>query len=233
MVMPIISFNDVCLTYRIRKQLFSKVKREIPVFKGITFDLHKGEKLGVIGRNGCGKSTLFKLLSSIFIPDSGTIKFASPLNVQLLSLGVGYDWNLTGRENAILGGILIGKSRKSILNVIDEIHSFSGLGKFFDYPVYTYSSGMMARLGFSVAMYCQPDVLLIDEVLGVGDASFSHKSHNAIKHRFNESQTIVLVSHSAETIIDLCSRAIWIENGLIQSEGNPAVVVDQYLSTIQ
>ena len=117
--MSVISLRDVFLTYRIRKQLFTKIKREIPVFKGLSFDLYEGEKLGVVGRNGCGKSTLFKLLSSIFKPDLGDVVFKKRLNVQLLSLGVGYDANLTGKENAILGGMLIGKSRKFMFNVIE------------------------------------------------------------------------------------------------------------------
>jgi len=230
--MPIISIDNICLTYRIRKQLFTKVKREVSVFKGLSFELHEGEKLGIIGKNGCGKSTLFKLLSTIFNPDSGKIVFSKKLNVQLLSLGVGYDGNLTGKENAILGGMLIGKTRKFMIDVIDEIKEFSGLEKFFDFPVYTYSTGMMARLGFSVAMYCNPDVLLIDEVLGVGDASFAQKSYNAIKNRFSEYQTIVLVSHASEIIEELCTRAIWIDNGVVAAEGNPKMVVEQYLASI-
>ena len=230
--MTVISLRDVFLTYRIRKQLFTKVKREVPVFKGLTFDLYQGEKLGVVGKNGCGKSTLFKLLSSIFSPDLGDIVFKKRLNVQLLSLGVGYDGNLTGKENAILGGMLIGKSRKFMFKVIDEIRQFSGLGKFFDFPIYTYSTGMIARLGFSVAMYCDPDVLLIDEVLGVGDASFGKKSYDAIKNRFSENQTIVLVSHSPEVIVELCTRAIWIDKGVVAAEGEPSKVIDKYLSNI-
>ena len=122
--MCIISLRDVFLTYRIRKQVFTKIKREIPVFNGLSLDLYEGEKLGVVGRNGCGKSTLFKLLSSIFTPDLGDVVFKRKLNVQLLSLGVGYDGNLTGKENAILGGMLIGKSRKFMLEVIEEIRHF-------------------------------------------------------------------------------------------------------------
>ena len=231
-MMSVFSLRDVFLSYRIRKQLFTKIKREIPVFKGLSFDLYEGEKLGVVGRNGCGKSTLFKLLSSIFKPDLGDVVFKKRLNVQLLSLGVGYDANLTGKENAILGGMLIGKSRKFMFNVIEEIRHFSGLGKFFDFPIYTYSTGMIARLGFSVAMYCDPDVLLIDEVLGVGDASFGKKSFDAIKNSFSQNQTIVLVSHSTELIVELCTRAIWIEEGVVAAEGEPRKVIDKYLSTV-
>lgn len=230
--MCVISLRDVFLTYRIRKQLFAKIKREIPVFNGLSLDIYEGEKLGVVGRNGCGKSTLLKLLTSIFTPDLGDVVFKKKLNVQLLSLGVGYDGNLTGKENAILGGMLIGKSRKFMLKVIDDIRHYSGLGKFFDFPIYTYSTGMIARLGFSVAMYCDPDVLLIDEVIGVGDASFGKKSYDAIKNRFSQSQTIVLVSHSPELIIELCTRAIWIDEGVVAAEGEPRTVIEKYLSNI-
>jgi len=228
----IISLRNIALTYRIRKQLFAKVKREVHALKNITFDIYAGEKLGVIGRNGCGKSTLFKILAGVFEPDSGEFDIAPDLNIQLLSLGVGFESNLTGRENALLNGMMLGKSRQYMLERLEAICEFSELGDFFDMPVYTYSSGMNARLGFSVALEANPDVLLIDEVLGVGDAHFAEKSADAMQQKFASGCTIVLVTHAHQTILDLCDRAVWIEEGVTQIEGDCPTVVNAYLESL-
>lgn len=229
---PIIRLRNVEVSYSVRKQLFSRQKRRIHALKDLTFDVYRGEKLGVIGRNGCGKSTLFKLLAGIFEPDSGTLAMEPGLNVQLLSLGVGFEGNLTGRENAILNGMLLGKSRQYMKARADYIREFSELGEFFEMPVFTYSSGMNARLGFSVALEADPDVLLIDEVLGVGDAHFAEKSEKAMLERFDSDATIILVTHDHNMIQRFCDRAVWIEDGVSVRVGDVMAVTKGYLDSL-
>lgn len=228
----IISLRDVSLSYRIRKQIFAKTKKEVNALRTLNLSVRRGEKLGILGRNGAGKSTLFKLLAGIFEPDRGEMYIEPALNVQLLSLGLGFEGNLTGRENAILNGMLLGKSRKFMGKRLESIKEFSGLGDFFEMPVYTYSSGMNARLGFSVAMEVDPDVLLVDEVLGVGDADFNRKSQAAMHERFNSDRTIVLVSHDHEVIRAMCNRCIWIEKGETVMEGETNQVIAAYLTSV-
>lgn len=230
---PILSLRGVEMTYRIRKQVFSRQKKQVRALKDISFDIYRGEKLGIIGRNGCGKSTLFKILAGIFEPDRGEFTFRPGLNVQLLSLGVGFEGNLTGRENAILNGMLLGKTRDYMKRRAEAIREFSELGEFFDMPVFTYSSGMNARLGFSVALEANPDVLLIDEVLGVGDAHFAEKSEKAMMERFDSQATIVLVTHNHQMIRKLCDRAVWIEDGETRMEGATDAVSKAYLDSLE
>jgi lipopolysaccharide transport system ATP-binding protein len=226
----LIDLNNIGVCYRTGKGLSSKhTKKEIWALKDISLTLRKGEKLGVIGRNGCGKSTLMRVLAGIYSIDKGTANFKDNLHVQLLSLSVGFEGNLSGRENAILNGMLMGKSRKHMLSRVEAIKEFSELGDFFEMPVYTYSSGMNARLGFSVAMETDPDVLLIDEVLGVGDASFAEKSAAALKEKFTGEQTLVLISHDPNTITRLCTQAVWIEQGITKCEGEVRTVADKYM----
>ncbi len=197
--------------------------------RGLDLVIHEGEKLGIIGRNGCGKSTLMRLLAGIYSSDAGEVTYhRKDCHVQLLSLGVGFEGNLSGAENAVLNGMLMGKSRTHMLSRIDAIREFSGLNEFFDMPVYTYSSGMALRLGFSVAMETDPDVLLIDEVLGVGDEVFVKKSEAALKEKFAGNRTVVLISHDAATIERMCTRAVWLEKGKILAEGHPAEVAAKY-----
>lgn len=229
---PIVSLRDVHLTYHVRKQILSRVKRRVKALRGVSFDLYRGEKLGVVGRNGSGKSTLFQILAGIFSPDRGCLEKQEGLNIQLLTLGVGFEANLTGRENAILNGMLLGKTRKYMKERAEAIKKFSELGDFFEMPVYTYSTGMSSRLGFSVAMEANPDVLLVDEVLGVGDAEFQRKSQEAIMRRFGSESTVVLVTHSHEEILKLCDRVLWIEFGEVVADGDPHRVVQQYLEAL-
>lgn len=226
---PLITLTNVGLCYRPLRTIFSKTQKEIWALRGLNLVINEGEKLGIIGRNGCGKSTLMRVLSGIYGIDEGGMTFSRPnVHVELLSLGVGFEGNLTGSENAILNGMLMGKSRAHMLSRLQKIHEFSGLGEFFDYPVYTYSSGMNLRLGFSVAMETDPDVLLIDEVLGVGDEIFAAKSEAAIKEKFTSDRTVVLISHDASTIKRMCDRAIWLERGQILAEGDPGEVAEKY-----
>lgn len=230
---PIISLRNAGVCYRPLKTLFSKTKKEIWALRNLNLNIYEGEKLGILGRNGSGKSTLMRVLTGIYNLDEGEIIFhKSNTQIQLLSLGVGFEGVLTGRENAALNGLLMGKTRKYMNQRLDAIHEFSGLGEFFDYPVYTYSSGMRVRLGFSVAMETDPDVFLIDEVLGVGDQVFAQKSSNALKEKFKGDRTVVLITHSAPTTRELCSRAVWLEQGTILAEGKPDDVMNFYQENV-
>lgn len=220
-----ISVRNLQLGYRRRLSLG---KRSIhPVLTDVSFDLHTGETLGILGRNGAGKSSLLKLLAGILDPDSGTIT-RYVLTTSLLSLNLGLDLNLSGEDNAILGGLLLGYSQRESRNNLGKIKEFSELGQAFYEPVKTYSSGMYARLGFSIAIHLQPDVLLIDEILGVGDAEFQKKSRAALAQRIHNGQTAVLVSHSTDQVRNLCKRAVWIEDGQVKMEGDAKPLLTAY-----
>jgi lipopolysaccharide transport system ATP-binding protein len=220
------------LCYGYHKSIFARHKTKIWALHDVSFDLFEGEKLGIIGRNGSGKSTLMKILAKIFEPDGGAVVYSRPLHVQLLSLGVGFEGSLSGRENAVLNGMLLGKSRQHMLSRLDKIRDFSELGEFFDLPVATYSTGMSARLGFAVAMETEPEVLLIDEILGVGDARFAAKSQAALRDKFGGNRTVVLISHQAATIKKMCTRAVWIEAGRTIMEGDVDTVTAAYNAAI-
>jgi lipopolysaccharide transport system ATP-binding protein len=196
--------------------------------ENVSLEIYRGETLGVIGRNGMGKSTLLRLLAGIINPDRGTVQFDSPCHISLLSLQVGFIPQLTGRENAVLSGMLLGMRRKEIEARMDKIIDFAELGDFFDQPISTYSTGMRARLGFSVAFQADPDVLLIDEVFGVGDAEFREKSTRAMRQKIRSNRTVVLVSHSPQMIRNLCDRVVWIEKGRTWLEGDPDTVLTAY-----
>ncbi len=202
-------------------------KERFWALKDVSFELHHGESLGVIGRNGAGKSTLLQILAGILRPDRGKL-INHGVQVALLSLQIGFVPYLTGRQNALLSGILIGLHRKKMIEKMAEIKNFSELGDFFDQPISTYSSGMKTRLGFSVAFQLDPDVLLIDEVLGVGDSDFQRKSSAVMHEKIRSDKTIVLVSHSVETIRRLCDRAVWIEDGVSRAYGDTANVLNTY-----
>ncbi|MDR1497531.1 MAG: ABC transporter ATP-binding protein [Puniceicoccales bacterium] len=230
---PIITLQNAGICYRPLRSLFTKNKKEIWALRNLNLTFYEGEKLGILGRNGCGKSTLMRVLAGIYELDEGRITFHKKnLHVELLSLGVGFESNLTGRENAVLNGMLMGKSRQYMLERLDSIHEFSGLGDFFDYPVYTYSSGMNVRLGFSVAMETDPDILLVDEVLGVGDKIFHEKSSRALKEKFTGNRTVVLISHQPANLKSLCTRAVWLERGAILAQGDPGEVSKFYEENI-
>jgi lipopolysaccharide transport system ATP-binding protein len=202
-------------------------KERFWALRDVSFDLHHGESLGVIGRNGAGKSTLLQLLAGILRPDQGTL-VNHGVRATLLSLQIGFVPYLSGRQNAILSGMLLGLSKQEVEAKMADIRAFSELGDFFDQPINAYSSGMKARLGFSVAFQLNPDVLLIDEVLGVGDAEFKAKSSQIMREKIRSDKTIVLVSHSPGTIRQLCDRAVWIDNGATRAEGETAEVLDRY-----
>lgn len=222
---PLIALQNVGFTYRTLAGMFKVNKFQ--ALKSISFDVRPGETLGVIGSNGSGKSTLLKILARIYRPDSGSIVF-NARKISILSLSLGFDPRLSGVDNAVLSSMLLGASFREATQLVEGIMAFSELGEFANKPVKTYSSGMRARLGFSVALNMQTDVLLIDEALAVGDAKFKEKSERAIVERVTSSQTVVLVSHSEAQIKRLCDRAVWIEKGELILEGDPVMVTKEY-----
>lgn len=185
----------------------------------VSLTLRRGQRVGVIGRNGAGKSTLLRVIAGILAPDRGSVRRA-PVSCQLLSLALGFVPHLSGRDNAVLSGLMLGLRRREIVARLPAIHEFSELGGFFEQPIQTYSSGMVMRLAFSVAIQIEPDVLLIDEVFAVGDAEFQQKSGAALGARMREGHTVVLVSHEERQIATMCDRVLWIEHGRSVLEGN-------------
>ncbi len=221
----LIQMKEVGVNYRNSLNIWSR--KDIWALKQVTFEVRAGETLGIIGKNGAGKSTLLKLLAGIIEPDVGLIT-RNVRSVMLLSLQVGFLPQLSGRENAILSGILLGMRKLQVTNSMEEIIEFSGLQEYIDYPVRTYSSGMKARLGFAVACQADPDVLLVDEVLGVGDASFNEKSKKLMVDKINSDKTVVIVSHNESTIEQYCDRVVLIDKGESILEGSPAEVFAAY-----
>lgn len=215
------------------KMLFSKRRKyeERKVLNGISFEVKKGEAVGLIGHNGCGKSTTLKLLSKIMYPDSGNIRMRGRVS-SLIELGAGFHLDMSGRENIYINASIFGLTRSEIDKRIDDIIAFSELEEFIDNPVRTYSSGMYMRLAFSVAINVDADILLIDEILAVGDAGFQSKCFNHLKRIKANGTTIVIVSHSMGQIEQICDRTIWIHNGFIKAEGKPKDVDMEYLEYI-
>ena len=197
------------------------------VLKGISFDVKEGEFLGVVGRNGSGKSTLLKILSKIYVPDSGIVKTSGSL-VPFIELGVGFNPELTGRENVYLNGAMLGFSNREMDEMYDDIVEFAELEPFMYQKLKNYSSGMQVRLAFSIAIRARGDILILDEVLAVGDAAFQEKCNEYFKNLKNR-QTIILVTHDMENVKRFCDRAILLENGKIIADGNPKKVAESYL----
>ncbi|ULQ56294.1 polysaccharide ABC transporter ATP-binding protein [Flavihumibacter rivuli] len=199
--------------------------------RDISFELNRGEVLGIIGKNGAGKSTLLKILSRIIKPSSGTIRGRGKVS-SLLEIGTGFHWELSGRENIFLSGYMLGMNKREIQSRFDEIVTFSGVADFLDTPVKRYSSGMYVRLAFAVAAHLEPDILIVDEVLAVGDASFQKKCMGKMREVSKESgRTILFVSHNMQAVNGLCSRAIWLEEGRLKLDGNVQQVVNAYSAT--
>ncbi|HAI70597.1 MAG TPA: ABC transporter [Gammaproteobacteria bacterium] len=221
---PVFSLRHVGIFYKRNRGVFGEPFWAI---KDVSFDLYQGETLGIIGRNGVGKSTLLRLMAGIIKPSIG--EFVNHgYQASLLALHLGFIHYLTGRENALLSGMFMGLRKKEVHAKMEAIIEFAELGDFIDQPLATYSSGMVARLAFSVAFQADPDILLIDEVLGVGDAEFSQKSATAMQEKIRSNKTIVLVSHNAAVIQQLCNRVVWIEDGVSKSEGETATVLTEY-----
>ncbi len=227
----ILSAQNVGVSYRQRTGLL-KYER-FWALSDVSFELHAGETLGVIGCNGAGKSTLLRMIAGIIDPDRGQLSRQPDTTASLLALNAGFKPELSGRENAMFSGLLLGLSHQQISGKLDEIKAFSDLEDFFERPVGTYSTGMRARLGFAVAIHADPDVLLIDEVLGVGDESFKIKSHAAMKAKINSDKTVVLVSHSMAAIRSLCDRVLWLQEGRSIACGETNWVIDGYFEAIR
>ncbi|WP_304181550.1 ABC transporter ATP-binding protein [Leptotrichia trevisanii] len=201
------------------------------ILKGISFDIEKGDILGIIGRNGSGKSTLLKLITKIIYPDSGSIKINGKVS-SLIELGAGFHPDMTGRENIYINASIYGLTKKEIDSKLDTIIKFSELEEFIDSPIRTYSSGMYMRLAFAVAINVEAEILLIDEILSVGDANFQAKCFKKMQELKDSGITIVIVSHDLNTMKKLCNKVIWIESGKIKESGNADIVIPQYLNEI-
>ncbi|MEE8523255.1 MAG: ABC transporter ATP-binding protein [Thermoanaerobaculia bacterium] len=203
----------------------------IPALRDISFTVDKGEAVGIIGSNGSGKSTLLKVLAGILKPTRGKLRIDGRV-AALIELGAGFHPEISGRENVFINGAVLGLSRREIQRRFDDIVEFSGLEDFIDEPVKNYSSGMYVRLGFAVAIHTDPDVLMVDEVLAVGDEAFSHRCLRRIKEFLASGRTLLLVSHSLDLIGELCDRALWLDDGRVRASGLPRRVVDAYRQSV-
>ena len=215
------------------KEYFIKfLKRELNyqpfwALKGVSFEVKQGDKFGIIGLNGAGKSTLLKLIAGVMKPTEGHIQVKGSM-VPLLEMGAGFDPDYTGRENIFLKGALLGYTRRFLEEKFDEIVEFSELEDFIDVPLKNYSSGMRARLAFSIATMVEPEILIVDEVLSVGDAKFQQKSREKMQSLLNEDATVLFVSHSTLQVKTICNRAIWLNQGELIAEGSAEEVCDLY-----
>lgn len=203
----------------------------VAALKDVSFRVHRGEAFGVIGRNGSGKSTLLKLVSGILKPTTGRVTVVGRI-AALIELGAGFHPEITGRENIFINGIMLGLSRREIEQRFDRIVEFSGIADFLDQPVKTYSSGMYVRLGFAVAVHVDPDILLIDEVLSVGDEEFSQRCVAKIQEMKYRGVTLLFVTHQLDQVRTLCDRAVWLDHGQVEAMGDPMRVVDAYLQEV-
>ncbi len=206
---------------------FRKKERKFTALSGINLEIEQGEVVGIIGRNGSGKSTLLRVISGIYPPDEGTVRAAGDISL-LAGLGTGFSAHQTGRENALLYGSILGHSEAEMLSKLDEIIDFSELGSFIDEPLRTYSAGMKARLGLAVASAIKPNILLIDEVLGVGDPNFREKSKKKILDMVKGASTVVIVSHSFGLMTDICDRVVLLDHGKVVHDGEPKDSIKAY-----
>ena len=235
---PAVSFEGVSKRYRFRegttlKEVLPAILRRdgsansFYALKDVSFRLERGESLGIIGRNGSGKSTILKLIAGVSVPTSGTVRINGSVS-PLIELGAGFHPDLTGRENVFLNGAILGMTRKTLAERWREIVAFAELEDFMDTPVKHYSSGMYVRLGFSLAVHSEPDILVIDEALAVGDFAFQQKCFERIRDFQKSGASIVLVSHALDSIREFCSRAIEVNKGIVVREGDANEVCDHY-----
>lgn len=227
------SYQDKATSFKERFVNPSRGKHEdIMVLKGISFQVKRGEAIGIIGKNGCGKSTTLKLLTRILYPNEGQIRMNGRVS-SLIELGAGFHPDMTGRENIYTNASIFGITRKEVDLRLNDIIRFSELEDFIDSPVRTYSSGMYMRLAFAVAINVDADILLIDEILAVGDSAFQKKCFEKLKEIKANGTTIVIVSHSMDQMYKICDRLIWLENGLVREEGRPKIVGEEYLAAME
>ena len=236
----VIEVNDVTMRFRMNNDRIMSLKEfvttalrgklqynEFTALSHVSFSVKKGETLGLIGRNGAGKSTLLKVISGILKPTEGSVATQGNI-VPMLELGSGFDFDLTGRENIFLNGAILGYSEEYLREKYEEILAFSELGGFIEIPIRNYSSGMLARLAFSVAAMVKTEILIVDEILSVGDSEFQVKSRERMFELMGGGTTVLFVSHNIEQIQEMCSRVIWIENGRIHLEGSAEEVCQAY-----
>jgi ABC-2 type transport system ATP-binding protein len=239
---PVLQVHDVTKTFRIHHERAKSLKQFIAArarnryetfyaLRDVTFEVREGEAVGVIGHNGSGKSTLLKCMAGILRPNAGSIAVHRRM-AALLELGAGFTPELSGRDNVFLNASILGMSRRDIARRFDDIVEFSGLAKFIDSPVLTYSSGMYVRLAFAVAINVDPELLLIDEILAVGDVTFQQKCFEKFVEFREQGRTLVLVTHDMTSVRDFCDRALWLEHGRISGEGDPSELVDAYTESM-
>jgi ABC-type polysaccharide/polyol phosphate transport system ATPase subunit len=239
---PAVLVDDVSKKFRMYheqnnslKSMLMRGRRSIHddfwALNNISFEVPSGSTFGLIGKNGSGKSTLLKCLARILQPESGTIT-ANGRQASLLEVGSGFHPELSGRENIFLNGSILGMSKKEVTRKFDEIVAFSGVEKFIDQPVKNYSSGMYVRLGFSVAVSVTPDILVVDEVLAVGDATFQKRCRNKFKEMKADGQTVILVSHSMNTVKEMCDQVAWLDAGKLRQTGPAEAVIKAYSATV-
>lgn len=237
----VIVLEDVSLCYRLAKQRIPSLKEyaihwmkgslayeELWALRDVSLTLQRGESLGIVGRNGAGKSTLLKVVSGVLKPTEGAAELRGTV-APIHELGTGFDHELTGYENIYLNALLLGRTRREINEKVEEIIDFSGLREFIHSPVRNYSTGMFARLGFAVATAWVPDVLILDEVLAVGDARFLRRCERRMEEFREQGSTLLLVSHDVRAVRETCQRAIWLEKGRLEMDGPAGEVVDRYL----
>lgn len=242
---PAVKVQDVSITYRttfervptfksaiVRFGRGERAVREVKAVQNVSFDVDQGATIGIIGANGAGKSTLMRAVAGILPPTSGRIEVHGRVST-LLSLGVGFNAMLSGRENVVLGGLAAGLSRKEIKERYEEVAEFAELGDFMEMPMRTYSSGMFQRLAFSVAVHMDPDILLIDEALSAGDASFKTKAAAKMQELVTNSRTMFLVSHAMASVRELCNDCIWLHKGKVMMRGEPNEVIAAYTKFLQ
>ena len=237
--------NDLSITYRttferkptlkqalIRFGRGQRAVKEIEAIKNVSFQVRTGTTMGIIGSNGSGKSTLMRAMAGILPPTSGSIEVWGRAST-LLALGVGFNHDLSGRENIILGGLASGLSRRDVEERADEVAEWTELGDFIDMPMQTYSSGMSARVGFSVAVHMKPDILMIDEALSTGDAHFREKATAKMAELRESARAMFVVSHGLDSIKEMCNEAMWLDRGKLMMRGEPAEVVDAYINFVK
>ena len=242
MTIPLVEVTDASVTYRIRhgasptlkETVINSIKREkldveINALNEISFAVNPGEILAVVGRNGAGKSTLLKLLARVLPPTSGRVIVRGTV-APMIELGAGFNGELTGRENVVLYGTLLGRKPKEMERRVTEIAAWADITESIDLPLRTYSSGMVAKLAFAVATDAKSDVILIDEVLSVGDAEFQEKSKARLKEMFKKDAAVILVTHDASAVRELATKAIWIDHGKVKAYGDVEQVLDSYLN---
>lgn len=217
------SLKEWVVTHLLGKQQYE----EFHALSNVSFEVKRGEIVGIIGRNGAGKSTLLKVISGIYKPTSGTVVTAGRV-APMLELGSGFDPELSGHDNIFLNGAILGFSEEFLKSKYDEIVAFSELGEFIDMPIKTYSSGMLARLAFAVATMIEPEILIVDEILAVGDAAFQEKSRNRMMEMMSGGTTVLFVSHSLNQIRTMCDHVLWLEHGTIKAIGETSAICNAY-----